>query len=268
MKNNKFYEFKNVAENEFALYVYGEIVSEKQTDWFTGQKSDNEVDIKDFKEALAGIPNGAKLNMYVNSVGGSVFATSSMVSMLQRAKDRGIEIDAYIDGLACSCASWLIMSANKINIYKNSVMMIHKPMSVAFGNANDFKKEIEVLDKIEDGVIIPMYEDKAKVDKDKIKELMNAETWLTADEIQEYFNVDFIDEAREIKNIKSDLFNTYKNTPKEFKQEEQPVEDIAETSSQQEETSSQEEEIKEEEQPKVDYSAFENTLNELKGGKQ
>ena len=259
MKKNKFFEFKNVAENEYSLYVYGEIVSEKVPDWFTGQKSENEVDIKDFKDALTDIPNFAKLNMYVNSVGGSVFATSSMVSMLQRAKDRGVEINAYIDGLACSCASWLVMVANKINVYKNSIMMIHKPMVMSFGNANDLKKDIEVLDKIEDGVIIPIYEDKAKIKKEKIKELMDAETWLTADEIAENFNVTLLDEAREVTNIKSDLFKTYKNTPKEFKQEERPVENMAENSSQQEK-------IKEEAQ-KVDYSAFEKTLKELKGGK-
>ena len=259
MKKNKFFEFKNVAENEYSLYVYGEIVSEKVPDFWTGQKSENEVDIKDFKDALAEIPNFAKLNMYINSVGGSVFATSSMVSMLQRAKDRGVEINAYIDGLACSCASWLVMVANKINVYKNSIMMIHKPMVMSFGNANDLKKDIEVLDKIEDGVIIPIYEDKAKINKDKIKKLMDAETWLTADEIAENFDVTLLDEAREVTNIKSDLFKTYKNTPKEFKQDEKPVENMAENSSQQEK-------IKEETQ-KVDYSAFEKTLNELKGGK-
>lgn len=121
---NKFYEFKNVVENEYSLYVYGEIVSEKGVNWWTGEKNESEVDVTDFKQALADIPSGAKLNMYVNSVGGSVFATSAMVSMLQRAKARGIQIDAYIDGLSASCASWLVMVADNINIYKNSVMNI------------------------------------------------------------------------------------------------------------------------------------------------
>lgn len=239
--NKRFYEFKNVADNEYSLYVYGEIVDEK---WFN-----NEVDIQDFKDALAGIPYGAKLNIYVNSVGGNVFATSAMVSMLQRAKENGVKIDAYIDGLACSCASWLIMVADNINIYKNSVMMIHKPLMMTYGNANDLMKDIEVLNKIEDGVIIPIYETKAKSETEVIKDMMNAETWLTAKEIQEHFNVNLIDEAKEVENIKSDLFNTYKNTPKEFKQA-KPVEN------------------KTEEPPvTVDYSAYENTINELKGGK-
>lgn len=246
MNKNKCYEFKNVAENEFSLYVYGEIVSEKVPDWFTGEKSENEVDISDFKQALTDIPNGAKLNMYVNSVGGSVFATSAMVSMLQRAKARGVKIDAYIDGLSASCASWLVMVADNINIYKNSVMMIHKPIIGTYGNANDLRKDIEVLDKIENGVIIPIYEAKAKVSREVLQAKMEAESWLTATEIQEHFNVNLIDEAKEVKNIKSDLFNTYKNTPKEFKQEEKPVENIVEN--------------------QVDYSKFEQTINELKGG--
>lgn len=250
MSKNKFYEFKNVAENEFSLYVYGEIVSEKVPDWWTGEKSENEVDIQDFKKALADIPNGAKLNMYVNSVGGSVFATSSMASMLQRAKARGITIDAYIDGLACSCASWLVMVADNIYIYKNSVLMIHKPMIMSYGNANDLQKDIEVLDKIEDGVIIPFYEAKAKSKTEVIKQMMNDETWLTATEIQEHFNVTLIDEEKEVENVKSDLFNTYKNTPKAFKQEKKPVENIVEKQPEQ-----------------VDYSKFEQTINELKGGK-
>ena len=251
--NKRFYEFKNIAENEYSLYVYGEIVSEKIPDWWTGEKNENEVDIQDFKQALAEIPNGAKLTMYVNSVGGSVFATSAIVSMLQRAKSRGIIIDAYIDGIACSCASWLIMVADNINIYKNSVMMIHKPMLMSYGNANDLQKDIEVLNKIEDGVIIPIYEAKAKSETGVIKDLMTAETWLTATEIQEHFNVNLIDEAKEVKNIKSNLFNTFKNTPKDLKQK-------------QEETPA---ENKTEEQPaKVDYSEFETILNQLKGGQK
>lgn len=238
MNKHKFYEFKNVAENEYSLYVYGEIVSEK---WF-----DSEVDVSDFKQALADIPIGAKLNMYVNSPGGNVFATSAMVSMLQRAKAKGIAIDAYIDGLSASCASWLVMVADNINIYKNSVMMIHKPMIASYGNANDLLKDIEVLDKIEDGVIIPIYEAKAKCDRKKLKDMMTAETWLTAGEIQEHFNVNLIDEEKKVENIKSDLFNTYKNTPTEFKQEKKPA--------------------PKQEEP-IDYSEFEKIIESMKGGK-
>lgn len=237
MKKHKFYEFKNVSDDEVSLFVYGEIVSEKWTD--------SDVDISDFKDALMGVSAGSKLNMYINSPGGNVFATSGMVSMLQRAKQRGVTINAYIDGLAASCASWLVMVADNVFVYKNSVMMIHKPMVMSYGNANDLQKDIEVLNKIEDGVIIPIYESKAKSETAKIKELMNAETWLTVAEIQEHFDVTLIDEEKKVENITSDLFNAYKNTPKKFKQAE-PVEDKAEES--------------------IDYSVFEKTIEKIKGG--
>ena len=240
MNKHKYYEFKNVAENEYSLYVYGEIVNDK---W-----NDSDIDISDFKEAISGVPSGAKLNMYVNSVGGNVFATSGMVSMLQRAKQKGITIDAYIDGLSASCASWLVMVADNINIYKNSVMMIHKPMVMSWGNANDLQKDIEVLNKIEDGVIIPLYAERSKDSVEVIKDMMTAETWLTANEIQEHFNVNLIDEEKKVENITSDLFDAYKNTPKEFKQAEKPVKN-------------------KEEQP-IDYSAFEKTIQSMKGGQR
>ena len=238
-------EIKNVAENEYSIFVYGDIVGQKDVDFWTGEPNESDIDVADFKKATEEISSGSKLNMYVNSAGGDVFATSTIVSILNRVKEKGVEINAYIDGVACSCASWLLMVANNINIYKNSVMMIHKPLVMSYGNADDLAKDIEVLNKIEDGVIIPMYETKAICGKKKIKDMMQKETWLTANEISEYFNVNYIDEAKVVENVKSDLFNTYKNTPKSFSkvEENQPRETV----------------IKE----KIDYTYYKNILKQL-----
>lgn len=240
-------EIKNLAENEYSIYVYGDIVDEKQPDIWTGETSENDVDITDFKNAINEIPNGSTLTMYVNSAGGSVFATSTIVSILNRLKDRGVEINAYIDGVACSCASWLVMVANNINIYKNSVMMVHKPLVMSYGNADDLAHDIEVLNKIEDGVIIPMYETKAKCGKKKIKDMMQNETWLTANEISEYFNVNYIDEAKQVENSNSKLFNTYKHTPKNLTQANPQVEVVD----------------KPVEKENIDYSYYKDKLNKL-----
>lgn len=238
-------EIKNVAENEYSIFVYGDIVGQKDVDFWTGEPNESDIDVADFKKATEEISSGSKLNMYVNSAGGDVFATSTIVSILNRVKEKGVEINAYIDGVACSCASWLLMVANNINIYKNSVMMIHKPLVMSYGNADDLAKDIEVLNKIEDGVIIPMYETKAKCGKKKIKDMMQKETWLTANEISEYFNVNYIDEAKVVENVKSDLFNTYKNTPKSFSkvEENQPREIVN--------------------KEKIDYTYYKNILKQL-----
>lgn len=204
-----FFKFSNSADGTAELYIYGDIVS--------GEKWDrSEVNTDDFKETLFGengINPGQSLNMYINSGGGSCFAASAMCSMLERVKQQGSIINAYIDGLAASAASWLPMKADNIYLYKNSIIMIHKPMSIAYGNAEDFKKTIETLDLIENNTMIPLYMNKAKCDESKIRELIEAESWLSADEAAEIFDAALLDEEKQAAACVSDFFKRYKHTP-------------------------------------------------------
>lgn len=213
-KKNNFYEFKNISSSEADLYVYGEIVQEKSVDWWTGEESQTDVGLMNFKEELDNIGNVRKLNLYLNSPGGDVFTASTMVSMLERLKDKGTVIDAYVDGLSASACSFLMMAADTINLYKNSTVMVHKPMSWAVGNANDMQKTIDALNKIEDSVMMPLYMNKAKVSEDEIKSLIDNETWLSASDMDKYFNVNLLNtEKVAVASIKSNLFKNYKNTP-------------------------------------------------------
>lgn len=212
--NKKFYEFKNITSSEADLFVYGEIVQEKSVDWWTGEESQTDVGLMDFKEQLDSIGNVQKLNLYINSPGGDVFTASTMISMLKRVKDKGTAINAYVDGLSASAASFLMMVADNVNLYKNSTVMIHKPMSWAVGNANDMQKTIDALNKIEESVMMPMYMSKSKVSEEEIKSLIDAETWLSAKEMDKYFNVTLLDEEKTaVASISSNLFKNYKNVP-------------------------------------------------------
>lgn len=212
--NKKFYEFKNITSSEADLFVYGEIVQEKSVDWWTGEESQTDVGLMDFKEQLDSIGNVQKLNLYINSPGGDVFTASTMISMLQRVKDKGTTINAYVDGLSASAASFLMMVADNVNLYKNSTVMVHKPMSIAIGNANDMQKTIDALNKIEESVMMPMYMNKSKVSEEEIKSLIDAESWLSAKEMDKYFNVTLLDEEKTaVASISSNLFKNYKNVP-------------------------------------------------------
>lgn len=212
MKN--FFEFKNITSTEADLFIYGEIVQEKSADWWTGEESQTEIGLMDFKKSLDELGNIQKLNIYINSPGGDVFTASTMISMLERQKDKGTEINAYVDGLSASAASFLMFVADNIYLYKNSMVMVHKPMSWAVGNANDMQKTIDALNKIEDSVMIPMYLSKAKCDEVLIKELIDAETWLSSTEMQEYFDVTVLNEEKvAVASISSKLFDKYKNVP-------------------------------------------------------
>lgn len=209
---NKFYNFIS-TNKKHELYVYGEIIGGSNK-W-----DESDVIFDDFKNKLSEMEDNSTLDVYVNSPGGSVFTTQGIVAALRRAKDRGISVNAYIDGIGASCASWLPMVADNIYVYPQSIMMIHKPMSIAFGNSDQMKKEIDVLDKIENDVIIPLYMEKAKegVTEEFLREKMSEETWFTANEISNLFNVTMLSEERKIaccadKNV----LNRYSNVPKEL----------------------------------------------------
>lgn len=219
---DKFYNFIS-SSNSADLYLYGAIVSEK---W-----CEDDVDFKDFRDKLEELNNNSTLNIYVNSPGGEVFTTQSIISLLKRAKvNKNIEINCYIDGLGASCASWLPMISDNLYIYNGSMLMIHKPMTYCFGaNANDLRKEIELLDKLEESEMIPMYMSKAKegVTEDDIRKMLADETWLTSNEIQEYFNVILLEENKQLVACVDDkLFKNYKNAPKELLEDNKDLEKL------------------------------------------
>jgi ATP-dependent protease ClpP protease subunit len=253
----KYKYLKNITPTSADLYFYGAIVDEKTADWWTGEISKTDVDTLDLKNELDNLNGVTDLNIYINSPGGSVFASSTMCSMLQRFRERtGAKIHSFVDGLCASASTYLLMVADDVNFYKNSMMMIHKPMSIAMGNANDMKKEIDVLDSIENNMMIPMYMNKAKVSEDEIKELINDETWFSADEkdknfIGDYFTVNLLEESKEaVACVSKELFKNYKNVPetlnKMFHTKQEP----------------KQQEIVENQN--IDYSYFENKIKDIK----
>ena len=210
----KFFEFKNVTSTEADLYIYGEIVQEKYVDWWTGEESKTDVALMDFKEELDNIGNVQTLNLYINSPGGDVFVASAMISMLERVKNKGTAINAYVDGISASAASFLMFVADNIYLYKNSIVMIHKPMSYAYGNSIDMQKVIDTLEKIESSTMIPMYMSKAKISEDEVKNLIEVESWLSSEEMDNYFDVTVLNEEKTAVACSSNLFDKYKNVPK------------------------------------------------------
>ena len=238
---NRFYEIKNIIPNISAdLYLYGEIVTDDK-DWWTGEKDETLVGLQSFKEELDNIGNISDLNIYMNTPGGEVFVATTICSMLQRLKDAGTKIHTYVDGLCASAGTFILMMGDDINIYENSVIMIHKPINYCYGNAIDFQKCIDVLDTIENSTMIPLYMKKSKVNQEEIKELINKESWLGAEQIDEVFNVNLIKEQKQVAACISDLFKKYKNVPQNIKDK-----------------------LKSTKEPKLDYSDFEKRLFNIK----
>lgn len=204
-----FMNIKNVQNGSADMHLYGDIVSSEFQKW-----EDTDITPEDMQKFLSAVADVEKLNVYINSAGGSVFAGMAMHAMLKRHK---AEITVHIDGVAASIASVIAMAGDKIVMASNAYLMIHKPMISAFGNANDFKKAIEDLDAIEEGVL-NAYAPKLKegVDIETIKNLLNAETWLSGSKAAEYFNIELTD-ANEMTACASEFFNEYESIPEEIK---------------------------------------------------
>lgn len=216
---DKFYNFSfNEASNSTDLYIYGQIVS-GGNDW---KWDETDVTFQDVRDTLEAMEDNSTLNMYINSPGGSVFTTSSMLSMLERAKNRGITINSYIDGLGASCASFLPFVADNLYIYKNSVLMIHRASTAVWGNADDMQQQIDLLNKIENDIIIPMYMSRAKegVTEQDFRDYMAKESWFTASEIMDIFdNITLLESEKKITAcIEGDIMNHFTNMPDNIKE--------------------------------------------------
>ena len=224
---SKFYEFKNKTEESADLFIYGDIINDEEARWY-----ESDVSVKGFKEALDGLSDNSTLKIYINSGGGSVFAAVSMFNMLQRTKNsKNIKVEAFIDGLAASAASLFPFVADICHVYKNSIMMIHKPLLTYFFttmNADDLRHEADVLDKIEEATLLKTYMSKVKDGTTEIQmsHLISNETWMSADEIIDKFDGFVMEEdERDIQNCTSKFFDKYRNTPERFKVEDKDPEE-------------------------------------------
>lgn len=212
MKTRNIKDFLNIKnlDEKAELHFYGEIVSDEWEKW-----SDLDTCPEDVLNYLSEIEDYKKLDIYINSGGGSVFAGLGIYNILKRHKGRKT---VYVDGLAGSIASIIAMVGDEIIVPSNSFIMIHKPLCGVCGNANDMREMADTLDRIEEG-LINTYKTKLKdnVDIETIKAMVNAETWLTGEEASKYFNITVTEANKMIAKVDTNLLNSYKNVPENLK---------------------------------------------------
>lgn len=200
--NKKFWNFKALDDKTGELTLYGEI---SDVTWWG-----DEVTPKQFKEDLDALGDIDTLNIYINSPGGDVFAGQAIYSMLKRHK---AQVNVYVDGVAASIASVIAMAGDKVAMPKNAMMMIHNPWMFAMGNANDFRKLADDLEKI-GGSMAVAYQEKSGLTAEEIIKIMDAETWLSAEECVEYGFADELEEAKQAAAcLNKEMLARYKNVP-------------------------------------------------------
>ena len=188
----KTWEFKNKSEEKDVgeLYLYGEITS---TTWF-----EDDVSPKQFKKDMDALGDINTLNIYINSPGGDVFASQAIYNMLKRHLATK---NVYIDGIAASGASLVAMAGDMVYMPANAMIMVHNASTIMWGFADDFRKMADVLDQIQ-ASMIPVYAEKTGLSDKEITELLDSETWMTAEDAKMF---GFADEILEEKQIAASM---------------------------------------------------------------
>lgn len=174
------YSIKAKADDRAEISIFDEI-------GFLG------VTAKDFIAELKAI-KGKALDVLINSPGGSVFDALAIYNAL---RSHGSEITVKVMGIAASAASLIAMAGDKIVMPANTFMMIHNPIGAAFGNAEDMRELADILDKI-GGSLVSTYVARTGLDEKEVRDLLDAETWLTAEEAVGFGFADELEPALKI----------------------------------------------------------------------
>lgn len=121
------------------------------------------------------------ITIRVNSPGGDVFDGMAIANVI---KEREGRTTVVVDGLCASIASVIAMAADEIVMSEGSFMMVHNPWTMAMGDADEMRHTAGVLDKI-GGTMAEIYSKRTGKTVEEARLIMNAETWMTADEAVE-----------------------------------------------------------------------------------
>ena len=158
--------FRLVDDGEVVeVYVYGEI-------------GGLAVEASDFLGELDRIRSGRPIRFRLNSGGGSVTEAFAIWQVFRPVRDR---VTSRCDGLAASMASVLLQLGTRREMAANGWLVIHNPFMRAVGDFRVFEESARTLAAMRDQ-LAAIYAERSTLDTDQVLEMMDRETWLSADD--------------------------------------------------------------------------------------
>jgi len=186
----------NIVKNDdknAELMLYGDIAES-----FWGDT----ISAKEVTEYLADL-DVENINVYINSNGGVVDTAIAINNALRRHKAK---VTVNIDGIAASAATLITCAGDTVKMPKNALFMIHNPLTIAMGDSEEMRKQADVLEKYKNS-IMETYLQKVNIDKEKLSELMDNESWLSAEEALKYGFIDEIIENADIQVVENKVIS-------------------------------------------------------------
>lgn len=180
MSAKSWYEIRNIAESSAEIFLYDQIGG-----WG--------ISASQFVRELRAL-KGKELTVRVHSPGGSILEGHAIYNALLR-HEGGVVVQ--IDGIAASMAGVIAMAGKPVKMAENAFLMIHNPSGVAEGGSDDMRKQADIMDKMRDG-LVNIFVQRTGKSAEEVEEVMDAETWFTAQEAKDYGLIDEITDRLEI----------------------------------------------------------------------
>ncbi|MFC9540786.1 head maturation protease, ClpP-related [Lysinibacillus sp. NPDC056959] len=205
---------KNINASTTEIVIYGDIGES----WWYDSISASDIDAL-LKDVMT-----ENITVRINSPGGDAF---DGITIYNRLKDHDAKVKIIVDGWACSAASIIAMAADELVMNTGSMLMIHEASTGIWGTKKDLEKEAELLSKL-DRSLVDIYMTKAIVEREEIEQMVNNETWFTADEAIAigFASTSIVKDTADDDEIKTDA-EAFKNSVlARFKQESSPKQNI------------------------------------------
>lgn len=185
--------------SEAEILIYGDIGGSWWDDGITGESITNQIASLDVDT----------INVRVNSGGGLVFEGLAIYQALAR---HDAKIVMHVDSIAASIASVIVMAGDEIRISEGANLMIHKPWSGVMGDADAMRKEADILDQLQEG-LINIYVARTGAKRTELEAWVNSETWFLGQQAVDAGFADVMVPAKKKKAASSAMLNLFKNTP-------------------------------------------------------
>ena len=159
-----------------SINIFGDIIGGESERWFESEVTPQQI-VDELKAA-----NGEPIEVNINSNGGDVAGGLAIANALKGYKGG---VTCNVLGLAASMASVIACAGKRLCMGQGAFLMIHNPWTVTMGNAEDLRKDAETLDKMRDS-ILSFYQSKSTKTAEELKELMDAETWISCEMANEF----------------------------------------------------------------------------------
>lgn len=193
---------RNELDNSAEINMYGEVVSTRPVDWWTGEPiPGNFIAQDEFLNDLEDLSNVDSITVHINSVGGDMYAG---IAIYNRLKGLAAKVTTINDGLAASAGSLIFMAGDTRKVNSGSNLMIHGAAGFLYGyyQVQDLRAAIKQLEA-HNKAGVNIYAERTGRPADEIKHLVDRETWMTGQEaVDQGFADEVIDGSSEPINMK------------------------------------------------------------------